>query len=413
MADASGAKRPLPAHVGKRAQPKKEKEVVVPRPKPKPKPKKAQVEVKSETEREAEHQYAELRPIRNSVHPYEPLCVETKEANPAAVHLQVPKDAETHYANMSAYREQLQAKETKEAVPDEKEDVTTEKMSWTLFQKQCHFPHWKIVLSALSVAAVVFVLVVILLVLAAVSLSLANKNTDRYNELEDTLRETAQQTADKYRLLETTTQQMAADIAILETTTNQMKDNVNIHVHQRLETLSQQITTLWRQLNDSQATSGNSSLTLERRIAQQEMDFWNISNRTLLLETKTSELNASLTTVNETLQTANNEVGALNTTIDGLKTEVETLSSDTAKLDDIVTQLTKNGPFNCTSYIYQTVGAPNVTNVTSPSYQLEPNSVSNAVVTLWRGLCMLQQFPTALLLKPSFKTGRVRPYTVN
>ena len=402
MADVRRVAKQPPAQAAKRAhqpKPQKVKEVVVPRPKPKPKPKKAQVEVKQE--REDEHQYAELRPIRNSVHPYEPLSVETKETaptDPAAVHLRVPEESELHYANVSVYREQPQGKETE---LQDKEIVAKENRSWNFF-KQCHFPHWKIVLSALGVAAVIFALFLILLVLSAVSLSRANKNTDRYNELEETSDETAQQIAGQYDLLETNTQQMAQDIARLqqitegmllqnadrferlETSTDQIKqDNSEI-----FQNISQQIITLQRQLDESTMTSGNASSTLavlQERITQQEMVSRTIFNRTTMLETKASQLDASLAAVNETLRTlidkVDTQVDVLDTSIDGLKIEIETLS---ATLNDTLIQLTKNGPFNCTSYIYQTVAAPNATDITSPTYRLEPNSVSNPAVTRTR-----------------------------
>lgn len=389
MADVRVAKQP-PAPAAKRARqpkPQKVKEVVVPRPKPKPKPKKVQVQVEVKPEREVEHEYAELRPIRNSVHPYEPLSVETKETaptDPPAVHLQVPEEPELHYANVSVHHEQLQAKGTKEQVLEDKEVNAKEKKSWTFFRKQCHFPHWKIVLSALCVAAVVFVLALILLVLAAVGLSRASKNTDRYQELD----ETAQQIAGQHLLLETTTKQLTQDIArlqkitdemllqnadrfeMLETTTEQIKQD-NDNRQQKLENISQQIITLEIELDKSQM---NASLTLENSIAQQEMVSRNISNRTTMLEMKTRQLDDSLATVNGTLRTLIDEV---DTQVDGLKTEVETLLADTATLNETLVQLTKNGPFNCMSYIYQTVGAPNVTNINSPSYTLEPKSVSN------------------------------------
>ena len=391
MADAKVAK--LPMQIPNKAHRQKvQKEMVVPKPKPKPKPKRAagQVETKSESE------YTELRPTRNSFHSYEPLCVSNKEkaqSDEKSPAVQEPVVSEVHYANLGIGHEHPQD------VDYESYSVVREagKVDKPVQKFPCNSAHWKVFLSVAIAVLVVLVLVLVLLVLAiaTVSLSRTKENSDKYQELQRTSEQMAEQIGTLQEQLNNSAttsgttssslQQLREEISVVGVSVSRLSETTSLSLQQLRDSvgsLSESTTQKDNMFNSKLDDVQNNITSI---MDQLQTTSQNLSSHITRLDDRTKQIDISLAAVNGTAVTSLNEllsdtnllqtqVDSLNTTVSRLEIEVDELSMNTVTLNSTLLQFTV--PLNCTSDIYQDATLTNLTYLASPPYSWDSHSVS-------------------------------------
>ena len=386
MADAKVAK--LPRQIPNKAHRQKvQKEMVVLKPKPKPKPKRAigQVETKSESE------YTELRPIRNSVHNYEPLCVSNKEK---AQSDEKSPAVQEHYANLGIGHEHPQDVdyESYSVVREAGKVDKPDKLDKPVQKFPCNSAHWKVFL---SVAIAVLVLVLLVLAIATVSLSRTNENSDKYQELQRTSEQMAEQIGTLQEQLNNSAttsgttssslQQLREEISVVRVSVSRLSENTSLSLQQLRDSvgsLSESTTQKDNMFNSKLDDVQNNITSITDQLQTTSQ---NLSSHITRLDDRTKQIDISLAAVNGTAVTSLNEllsdtnllqtqVDSLNTTVSRLEIEVDELSMNTVTLISTLLQFTV--PLNCTSDIYQDATSTNLTYLASPPYSWDFHSVS-------------------------------------
>ena len=362
MAERRGrAKLPVPAPNKKQANRRAQQQVqgpvvVLPTTKPKPK-RKAQNPVRNP----AEAEYAELKQVqRESVNHYAPLCAATRDKQPGQgpqdTHPGVPEevakpstaDLEMHYSNVHV------------AIPDSYENCD-KKRKPTMLKKFCR-SHWTLTLAIVLVTISVVCVALVLVGIASAGLSGSSKNSERYQELQQTTVTMAEQ----IEALQTQLDGSLFDLRQLRSEsrklTNMFTEFSDSQIH-NLSEFEERVRGMFATFSDSQMQRLNE---FEERLDQiqenvdsiQRQQQVSLSSNITKLEGSIQQLNRSLLTEISDRITQSHTVDAdleqININLTQLGSSIETVDANVMTVTNAVSQLIAYAvPIDCPSTVYQ------------------------------------------------------------
>ena len=469
------ADKPKPPVAAKKKVNQRTHELVVLAPL-KPKPKKR---VNESTQEEPE--YAALKTIREADDPYEPLSVSTREqprssepkrapeihyANTGSARRQLlatgsnekkdekdyrdepPVEAkstaekeivksapEVHYANTGSARFNTARCDLPATGSDEKKDEedyrnepqieakSTAEEEVVKFEKsaqlRCQLDYWKVFLVAAMCVAVLLMIVLFLLTLAVVGLSRADDNTERYQELQHTAEQMAEQisalkkqfnmTIDTFQTtfsndlsqLGMEGNSVSHDLSQLRTEVNSVSHDLSqlgTELRTEVNSVSHDLSQLGTEVNSVSLTvntgSASTQQTLNRLSSdiqtlnasknQLQMTVNNLSNSTDQLQITTEILHTNASE-NHALLTA--DIGTLESNLTDLQRMITLNTLSTAILNNTLMQHTV--PLNCRTEVNESTSNPSNNNTISVStpgyiYDLGSQNVSNNATIMIR-----------------------------
>ena len=367
------ADKPKPPVAAKKKVNQRTHELVVLAPL-KPKPKKR---VNESTQEEPE--YAALKTIREADDPYEPLSVSTREqprssepkrapeihyANTGSTRRQLlatgsnekkdekdyrdepPVEAkstaekeivksapEVHYANTGSARFNTARCDLPATGSDEKKDEedyrnepqieanSTAEEEVVKFEKsaqlRCQLDYWKVFLVAAMCVAVLLMIVLFLLTLAVVGLSRADDNTERYQDLQHTA------------------EQMAEQISALKKQLNMTIDTFQT----TFSSISNDLSQLGMQVNSVSLTVNTGSTSTQQTLNRLSTDIQTLNTVTEILSDDTNLLQITVNTLSESTGQLQMTVNTLSDSTGQLQMTVNTLSDSTGQLQMTVNTL--------------------------------------------------------------------------
>ena len=359
MAERRGrAKLPVPAPNKKQANRRAQQQVqgpvvVLPTTKPKPK-RKAQNPVRNP----AEAEYAELKQVqRESVNHYAPLCAATRDKQagqgPQDTHPGVPEEASTadlemHYSNVHV------------AIPDSYENCD-KKRKPTMLKKFCR-SHWTLTLAIVLVTISVVCVALVLVGIASAGLSGSSKNSERYQELQQTTLTMAEQ----IEALQTQQDGSLFDLRQLRSEsrklTNMFTEFSDSQIH-NLSEFEERVRGMFATFSDSQIQRLNE---FEERLDQiqenvdsiQRQQQVSLSSNITKLEGSIQQLNRSLLTeISDRIiqiHTVDADLEQININLTQLGSSIETVDANVVTVTGAVSLLiTYAVPIDCPSTVYQ------------------------------------------------------------